>query len=191
MNLSRFKQLLESKMGNVKPLLMEQKDPPAISPNQTLSLTCQNFTIYQDNGEDKIRLLSTEDINGKLLTNSRVIQASSFQDVGHKVGDVYGSGFQETYDEENVMLEFNLKTDQPSVEVFAPESDAYDYTFILKPVSKQLKLLLAIQGQGKNIIFNVKGGREVSFCKITKNDPSNEFLTTLTTNWGLNNAPFA
>ena len=178
-------------MGNVKPLLMEQKDPPTISPNQTLSLTCQNFTIYQDNGEDKIKLLSKEVINGKLLTDSQVIQASSFQDVGHKVGDVYGSGFQETYDEENVMLKFNLKTDQPSFEIYGAETTDYDYTFILKPVSKQLKLLLALQGEGKNIIFNVEMGKEVSFCKITKNDPSNEFLTTLTTNWGLNNAPFA
>ena len=191
-NMNRIITLTEADIEKiVMRVLNEQRDPPTISPNQTLSLTCQNFTIYQDNGEDKIKLLSKEVINGKLLTDSQVIQTSSFQDVGHKVGDVYGSGFQETYDEENVMLEFNLKTDRPSFEIYGAETTDYDYTFILKPVSKQLKPLLGIQGQGKNIIFNVEMGREVSFCKITKNDPSNEFLTTLTTNWGLNNAPFA
>ena len=58
------------------------------------------------------------------------------------------------------------------------------------PVSKELKTLLGIQGQGNNVIFNVERDQEKSFCKITKNDPSSEFQTTLTTNWGLNNAPF-
>lgn len=191
MNLSRFKQLLESKMGNVKPLLMEQKDAPTISPNQTLSLTCKNFTIYENNGVEKIELLSNDDISGSLLTDSQVLQGSSFQDVGHKVGEPYASGFQETYDDENVGLKFFVKTNKPSFEVFAPETTEYDNTFVLKPVSKELKTLLGIQGQGKNIIFNVERGQEVSFCKITKNDPSSEFLTTLTTDWGLNNAPFA
>ena len=190
-NMSRIITLTEADIQNiVMRVLNEQKDPPIISPNQTISLTCQNFTIYQDNGVDKIKLLSKETINGKLLTSSQVIQASSFQDLGHKIGDVYGSGFQETYDEENVMLKFDVKTDQPSFEIFGPETTDYDYSFIVKPVNDKLKMLLNIQGQGKNIIFNIKRDQEVSYCKITKNEPSSEFQTTLTTDWGLNNAPF-
>jgi len=190
-NISRIITLTEADIQKiVMRVLNEQKDPPIISPNQTISLTCQNFTIYQDNGVDKIKLLSKETINGKLLTSSQVIQGSSFQDLGHKIGDVYGSGFQETYDEENVMLKFDVKTDQPSFEIFGPETTDYDYSFIVKPVNDKLKRLLSIQGQGKNIIFNIKRDQEVSYCKITKNEPSSEFQTTLTTDWGLNNAPF-
>ena len=171
-------------------VLNEQIEEPVISPNQTISMTCKNFTLYQDNGVDKIKILQNETIIGDLLTNSQVLQVSSFQDLGHKIGEPYGTGFEETYDEDNVGLKFFVKTNQPSFEVFAPETTEYDQTFVLMPVSKELKTLLGIQGQGNNVIFNVERDQEKSFCKITKNDPSSEFQTTLTTNWGLNNAPF-
>jgi hypothetical protein len=40
MNINRFKQLLESTMGNVKPLLLEQL---TIAPDQTIKLNCKNI----------------------------------------------------------------------------------------------------------------------------------------------------
>lgn len=33
-------------------------------------------------------------------------------------------------------------------------------------------------------------GQDKFFCKITSNEPNNEFLTTLTNDWELNNTPF-
>ena len=190
-NMKRIINLTESDLQRiVLRVLNEQKEEPVISPNQKISLTCKNFTFYNDNGVEKIKLLSNENIDGSLLTDSQVLQGSSFQDFGHKSGEPYGSGFQETYDEENVGLKFFVKTNQPSFEVFEPETTEYDHTFVLKPVSEELKTLLGIQGQGKNVIFNVEGGQEIAFCKITKNDPSSEFQTTLATNWDLNNTPF-
>ena len=171
-------------------VLNEQKVEPVISPNQRISLICKNFTLYQDNGVDRIQFLQNETIEGDLLTDSQVITVSTFQDKGHKTGEPYGTGFEES-NVQDVALKFFVKTGEQSFEVFAPETEDYDRTFVLKPISNAFKGLLGIQGESKNIIFNVERGQEKSFCKITKNDPSSEFQGTLTNDWGLNNAPFA
>lgn len=44
MNISRFKQLLESTMGNVKPLLVEQTGPLSIQDDQTITLSCNEVS---------------------------------------------------------------------------------------------------------------------------------------------------
>jgi hypothetical protein len=191
MNVSRFKQLLESTMGNVKPLLVEQKTPPTITEGQKLSLTCRNFTIFKDNNnKPKIKISNDEIITGDLLTDSEVIQASEFQDLGHKIGEPWGSGFKETYDEDIYGLKFYLQTGTPDFGVAAPESEEYDKTFILKPINESLRNSLGIIGSDDNVIFEVSMDQDKSFCKITSNEPNKEFLTTLTNDWKLNKTPF-
>lgn len=191
MNLSRFKQLLESTMGNVKPLITEQKTPPTISQGQKLSLTCRNFRIIRDNNnKPKIEFLNDETITGDLLTDSQVMQGSSFEDLGHKIGEPYGSGFKETINEDKYGLNFYLQTGQPNFGVAPSESEEYDKTFVLKPISEVIKNKLGVSGSNNNVIFEVSMGQDKSFCKITSNEPNSEFLTTLTTDWELNNTPF-
>ena len=191
MNLSRFNQLLESTMGNVKPLLVEQKTPPTITEGQKLSLTCRNFTIFRDNdNKPKIKISNDETITGDLLTDSQVIQPSEFQDLGHKIGEPYGSGFKETYDEDIYGLNFYLQTGTPNFGVTPSESEEYDKTFVLKPINESLRNILGILGSANNVIFEVSMDQDKSFCKITSNEPNKEFLTTLTNDWKLNNAPF-
>lgn len=191
MNLSRFKQLLESTMGNVKPLLTEQKTQPTISEGQKLSLTCRNFRITRDNNnKPKIEFSNDETITGDLLTDSQVIQVSSFEDLGYKIGEPYGSGFKETTNEDKYGLNFYLQTGTPNFGVAQSESEEYDKTFVLKPISNIIKPKLGISGSNNNVIFEVSMGQDKSFCKITSNEPNNEFLTTLTNDWELNNTPF-
>lgn len=191
MNVSRFKQLLESTMGNVKPLLLEQKTEPKITEGQKLSLTCKNFTIFKDkNNNYQIKILNDEQITGNLLTDSQVVQASEFKDLGHKIGEPYGSGFNETYDENTYGLNFYLQTGTPNFGVASSESEEYDKTFVLKPINNDFRNALGITGSADNVIFEDTGGQDKSFCKITSNNPNNEFLNTLTSDWKLNNTPF-
>jgi len=191
MNLSRFKQLLESTMGNVKPLLTEEKTQPTISEGQKLSLTCRNFRITRDNNnKPKIEFSNDETITGGLLTDSQVIQGSSFEDLGYKIGEPYGSGFKETTNEDKYGLKFYLQTGTPNFGAAQSESEKYDKTFVLKPISDIIKNKLGISGSNSNVIFEVSMGQDKSFCKITSNEPNSEFLTTLTTDWELNNTPF-
>jgi hypothetical protein len=139
-------------------------------------LKCRNFRITQDNDNKvKLEVLNDETITGDLLTDSKVMQGSSFDDLGHKIGEPYGSGFKETYNEDKYGLYFYLQTGQPNFEVAPSEYKEYDKTFVLKPISEVIKNKLGVSESNNNVIFEVSMGQDKSFCKITSNDTNREF----------------
>lgn len=175
-------------MRIVKRVLKEQRDEPVVSENQDISLSCQGYAFYMDNGIEKIKLSSKYDVSGKLSTSTQVIQGSSFTDTGHKINDPYGTGFEREYSEK-VGLRFSVILNTPSMDAFAPESGYNDETFILRPLNKTTRALLGISSD-KNVIINMDRGRELGFCKITSNTPSEEFKNELVSNWDLDNNVF-
>ena len=181
-------------MRIVKRVLKEEKEKPVISENQEISLTCQDYKFYTDEitKTKKIKLYSKYIIEGKLSTDSKVLQGESFTDKGHLVGDPYGSGFVSEPGSKYGLSFYVDETNGPS-----PLDQPYGATqgdnlqqFDLIPITQEYKDFIGMTGSGDHMIFHIEGGRRQSFCIISSNTPSEEFKKELSSNWGLNNDLF-
>jgi len=181
-------------MRIVKRVIREQKEKPTISENQEISLTCQDYKLYTDEVTKtrKIKLYSKYIIEGKLSTDSKVLEGESFTDKGHLAGDPYGSGFVSEPGPKYGLSFYVDETNGPSPldQVYGATQDDNLQQFDLIPITQEYKDFIGMTGSGDHMIFHIEGGRRQSFCIISSNTPSEEFKKELSSNWGLNNDLF-
>jgi len=175
----------------VKRILNEEKTEPTISPDQDITLTCQDFKFYMEGETKKIKLYSKYNIDGKLSTDSKVLEGGSFTDTGHLPGEAWGSGFvSETGSEYGLSFYVDENsTTSPINSVYEP-TNSKSQRFDLVPMSKEFKDILDISTPGDHMIFHMEGGRKQGYCVVSSNPPSEEFKNELVSNWGLNNDLF-
>jgi len=175
----------------VKRILNEEKEQPTISPNQDITLTCQDFKFYMEGQTKKIKLYSKYDIDGKLSTDSMVLQGGSFTDTGHLAGEEWGTGFvSETGSEYGLSFYVNENSSVPQIGSIYEPTKGKEQRFDLIPMLQEFKDILGVSTPGDHMIFHIEGGRKQGFCKISSNSPSEEFKNELVSNWGLNNDIF-
>jgi|694.fasta_scaffold81439_5 hypothetical protein len=175
----------------VKRVLNEEKTEPTISPDQDITLTCQDFKFYMEGETKKIKLYSKYNIDGKLSTDSKVLEGGSFTDTGHLPGEAWGTGFvSETGSEYG--LSFYVDENSTTSPVDSPYEPVNSklQRFDLVPMSKEFKDILGISTLGDHMIFHMEGGRKQGYCVVSSNPPSEEFKNELVSNWGLNNDVF-
>lgn len=162
MNLSRFKQLLESKMGNVKPLLVEQTGPLTIEDGQTITLSCNEVS----------------NIKGTpIIISGRVDIDSQNAEWGYRdpVTDEY-------VEPETVVPKFTVYSKPQMGSVTGDEEIANG--FYIVPVTKNLSDSLG--GMTGNVIEYFQGGSpgnpntERFYCKVSQ--VSAQFKTELQKN---------
>jgi hypothetical protein len=137
------------------------------------------------------KLYSKYNIDGKLSTDSKVLEGGSFTDTGHLPGEAWGSGFvSETGSEYGLSFYVDENsTTSPINSVYEP-TNSKSQRFDLVPMSKEFKDILGISTPGDHMIFHMEGGRKQGYCVVSSNPPSEEFKNELVSNWGLNNDLF-